>query len=447
MAFIAICMGFLLIQLDATIVNVALPAIGQDLGGTLTGLQWIVDSYTLALAGLLLTTGSLADQWGARRIYLAGLLLFTIASATCAAAPTLGVLVAARAVQGIGAAALLPCSLTLLARLYPTGRERARALGVWGLIASLGLAAGPVLGGLTVAFAGWRIIFLANLPIGALTVVLLLRAVPETSLTHTRKFDVAGMITGVVGLTAATAGCIEAGHSGWLSPLTLVLLAVGAVAAGAFGWAESRSAAPMMPLSIFRSAAFSATVLLGLLFNLCLYGALLCLSLFLQQSHHLTALAAGGTLFPLTVMIGVGATASGRLTARFGPRPPMLAGMTCGAIGALMLGFAGPHPSIAVIITGSAVLGLCSLTMPAMTSVALGALDADRAGLASGVLNAARQAGGALGVALLGSLLVATGGPALTAPLIAVGGAYVLATALAWLATKPAHERTLTMAK
>jgi DHA2 family methylenomycin A resistance protein-like MFS transporter len=433
-ALAAICVGFALIQLDATIVNVALPAIQRDLGGTIGALQWIIDSYTLALAALMLTTGSIADQWGARRVYIVGLLVFTGASAACFAAPTLGILLAARAVQGIGAATLLPCSLALLAHIFPAGRERTHALSVWGGVASVGLAAGPVAGGLLTAGVGWRLIFLVNVPIGLATAVLLRWAVPQIPGNANRRVDLAGMVCGAGALTGVAAGCINAGEYGWISAPAIVPLLVGAAMTALFIVVEHRSPRPMMPLSVFATASFRATVMLGFFFNLCLYGALLCLTLFLQQVRGLGVLPAGLALLPLTVSIGVGASASGRMVTRFGPRTPMLLGMLLAGAGALVLSLVGRGTPLTVLIAGSLLLGMCSLCMPAMTSVALNALGTDRAGLASGILNAARQTGGAVGVAFLGAWLTADQ-LSLQGPLLVTALCYGAAALLAWRAT------------
>ena len=440
-ALAAICLGFFVIQLDVTIVNVALPTIQREIGGTVAGLQWVVDSYTLALASVMLTAGSMADRTGARRVYLIGLAGFAAGSAACALAPGLGVLIAARAVQGLGASALLPCSLALIVHRFPDRGARARALGVWGAMGSLGVALGPVVGGALIALAGWRAIFLVNIPVCVLAGWLLLRYVPESPRDPARRTDVPGLLLGVAALAALTAGFIEAGQEGWLAPLPVALGAV-AVAAGVFFlMAERRQASPMLPLGLFRSRAFSAGTAVGVLFNLSLYGSLLCISLFLQQSQHESAFATGLLILPMSVAVGAGSFASGRLTARFGPRVPMIAGLALAAAGAAVIATVGAATPLAVLLAGSVILGLCSLAMPAMTSVVVGAAGRQQVGVASGVLNAARQAGGALGVALLGALLTGTspGQHAMTlqVPLSVATASLLAAVGLAWMATSP----------
>jgi MFS transporter, DHA2 family, methylenomycin A resistance protein len=433
-ALVSVCLGFFVIQLDVTIVNVALPAIAHELGGSVGALQWIIDAYTLALASVMLTAGSLADRIGARRVFTAGLAVFCLGSAACAAAPSLGVLITARAVQGLGASALVPCSLALIVHQFPEPGERARALGVWGGIGSLGVAIGPVLGGTLVAVAGWRSIFLVNVPVCLLTVILLRRNVSESPLHPERRTDLAGLFLGVIALAGLTGGFITAGQQGWLALLPWALLAVAAVAAVLLVVAERRQAAPMLPPGLFRSRNLSAATAVGVLFNLCLYGTLICLSLFLQQTRHESALTTGLLILPMSVAVGAGAVASGRLTARFGSRPPMLAGLTLAAAGAVLLACAGTG-SLTVLIAGSVLLGLCSLAMPAMTAVAVGSAGPQYAGVASGVLNAARQAGGALGVALLGALLTGSGhggkGMTLALPLAVAACGYLIAIGLA----------------
>jgi MFS transporter, DHA2 family, methylenomycin A resistance protein len=437
-ALISICLGFFVIQLDVTIVNVALPAIGRQIGGSLAGLQWVIDAYTLALASIMLTAGSAADRVGARKVFAGGLTVFAAGSAACAAAPALGVLIAARAVQGLGASALLPCSLALIVHQYPDPRARARALGMWGAMGSLGVALGPVFGGVLVALAGWRSIFLVNVPVCALTVFLLRRYVRESPLNPARRTDVPGLLLGVASLACLTAGFISAGQLGWSGPVPWILLAAGAALAWLLVRAERGQQSPMLPLGLFRSREFSGAVGVGLVFNLVLYGSLLCLSLFLQQARRETVLVTGLLLLPMSVMVGAGSVASGRLTARLGARPPMLAGLAVAAAGAAVLATVGAGSSLWLVLGGSVLLGLVSLAMPAMTAVVVGAAGRERAGVASGILNAARQAGGALGVALLGSLLGSAGSRAghalsLHVPLAVAAAGYLLALTLAWL--------------
>ena len=323
----AVCLGFFVIQLDVTIVNVALPTIQRDIGGTVAGLQWVIDAYTLALAAVMLTAGSAADRLGAKREFMAGLVAFAAGSAGCAAAPGLGVLIAARTVQGLGASALLPCSLALIVHHFHDAEPRARALGVWGGMGSIGVALGPVAGGGLIAAVGWRSIFLVNIPFCILTGWLVARYVAESSRDSSRRADIPGLLLGVVALAGLTGGFIEAGQRGWLAPLPGALIATGIIAGVLFVCAERRRADPMLPLRLFRARPFSAATGVGVLFNFCLYGTLICISLYLQQSRHESAIATGLLILPMSVAVGIGSAASGWLTARSGPRPPMVAGL------------------------------------------------------------------------------------------------------------------------
>jgi MFS transporter, DHA2 family, methylenomycin A resistance protein len=432
-ALLSVCLGFFVIQLDVTIVNVALPAIQREIGGSLAGLQWVIDAYTLALASIMLTAGSTADRLGARKVFVLGLAAFAVGSAACAAAPSLSVLIAARAVQGLGASALLPCSLALIVHQFPDPRARARALGVWGGMGSVGVALGPVLGGALVTAAGWRSIFLVNVPICGLTVALVRRYADESPKHPDRRTDVPGLLLGVTTLAGLTAGFITAGQQGWFAPLPGALLAAGLIAGWLFVRAERRQPSPVLPLGLFRSRNLSGATGVGLIFNLVLYGSLLCLSLCLQGERHESVLATGLLLLPMSVTVGVGSLASGPLTARLGPRPPMIAGLTLAAIGAALLAAAGTATSLPLILAGSVLLGLVSLAMPAMTAAVVGAAGPGHAGVASGILNAARQSGGALGVAVLGSLLGHGHALSLRVPLLVATAGYLIAVALAWL--------------
>jgi DHA2 family methylenomycin A resistance protein-like MFS transporter len=444
-ALFALCLAFLVVQLDATIVNVALVAIGHDLGGSLAGQEWVVDGYTVAFAAAMLAAGAAGDRFGARRICLGGLVVFGAASALCALAPGLAALCAARVLQGVGAAALLPCSLALIARQFPDPRRRAHALGVWGAMGSLGMALGPALGGALVTAAGWRMIFLVNLPY-CLVAVLLIRA---SSAADRRRvatgLDLAGPVLGTLGLAALVGGCIEFGGGRYLPGLALLVAAV--VLVVLLLRQERRATDPMLPPVMLCAPRFAATVGAGFLFNFCIYGALLCLTFYLQLTRHIPAWRAGLLVLPMTVTVGVGSTVSGLLTARVGPRLPMLAGFTAGGLGVLIMAWGSADDSTPTVVLGSTVLGCCALAMPAMTALALStAPEADtpggRTGLAGGVLNTARQTGGALGVAVLGGVYGGAIVGGTTAPLLApalVGaGSCLLAVLLTLRATRSA---------
>jgi MFS transporter, DHA2 family, methylenomycin A resistance protein len=442
LALAAACLGFFVIQLDATVVNVALEAVRTDLGGALADQQWVVASYTVALAAGMLTAGAMGDRFGSRRVCLVGLAVFALASAACAAAPDMPVLIAARTLQGIGAAALLPCSLALIVQQFPDPRERAHALGVWGGISGIGMAAGPVLGGVLVALVGWRAIFLVNVPVCVVAIVMIGRWAAESPARRSGPLDLSGLVLGTLALAALAGGLIEAGHRGWTHPLPLTLMIGGALLFPIFVLVERHAPEPMVPLGIFASRRLSAGTGVGFLFNFCLYGVLLCVSLFLQGPLGQSPFAAGMQILPLTVAIAIGAATSGRLTGRFGARVPMLIGFGAGATGAALLFLAGPSGPPELVVAGAVVLGFCSFAMPAMTSVVMSDVAAHRAGLGSGVLNTARQAGGALGAAVLGSLLVVGSGMSLRIPMVVTIAAYAAAIALTLLATRSGGSGT-----
>jgi DHA2 family methylenomycin A resistance protein-like MFS transporter len=409
LALAAICLGYFMVILDTTIVNVALPALRVDLSASVRGLQWVVDGYLLMLAALLLTGGVLADRLGARRVFQVGLGLFVAASVGCGVAPSTVVLVLARMAQGIGAALAVPASLALLRAAFPDAPSRTRAIGVWGGIAGVAAATGPILGGLLVTAASWRWVFFVNVPIGLVAMVLTARQVPAPE-ARPRSLDPAAQLTGVLALAALTLALIEGGHAG-LTPLVISAAAVCVAASAAFIIIEHRVAHPMLPPALFRNATFTGGNLVGLLINLGFYGELFVLNLYFQQVLGYSALVAGLALLPQMGMATVGSTLSGAYTARAGgPRPTMLIGLVLGGAGLLGLIVAGPHTPYGWLIGPLLAAGFgMSFTMPAATTAVVEGAPADRAGLASGAINAARQVGGVIGVALLGALVVGGG--------------------------------------
>jgi MFS transporter, DHA2 family, methylenomycin A resistance protein len=429
LALVVICLGYFMVIVDATIENVALPAIGRNLHGGVTGLQWVVDAYTLSFAGLLLTGGALAERLGARRVFTAGLVVFAAASAACGLAPGMGVLVSAR---------LVPSSLVLLQAAYPTREQRARAFGVWGAIAGIGAASGPVIGGLLVTGWSWRGVFFLNLPFALAALALVRRSVPA-ALPRPRGVDLAGQLLGIAGLALLTWSLVEAGHAGWAAPGVLAGFCLSAAAWAGFAWAEHRAADPMLPLRMFARPAFRAGAAVGLLINLGFYGQLFLMSLYLQDIRGYSALVAGLAMLPEAALLTVASMASGRIMARTGPRLPMLAGLLLGGAGLLGLTVAGPATDYAFLVVPMAAAGFgIALTMPAATAAVIEAAPADRGGIASGVINASRQAGGVLGVALLGSLADGRAGfiPGLHVGLVIAAGAFLAGAAVTFFGTE-----------
>jgi MFS transporter, DHA2 family, methylenomycin A resistance protein len=405
LALLVISLGYLMVIADSTAVNVALPAVGHDTHGDVTWLQWVVDGYTLSFAGLLLTGGALSERLGARRVFLAGLALFAVASAACGLAPSLPAVVAARVAQGAGAALQVPASLVLLQAAYPTRAGRARAFGVWGAIAGIGAASGPVVGGLLVSAWSWRAVFFLNLPLALTAIVLGARSVPAPE-RRERDVDLPGQVLAVAALGLLTAALVQAGRAGWASPLVAGGVCLAAVAAGGFVLAERAAAQPMLPLQLFTRPAFRSASAVGLLINLGFYGQLFVMSLYLQDVRGYSALAAGLALLPEAALISIASAISGRIMARTGARLPMLIGLFLGSAGLAGLVVAGANTAYLLLVAPMAAAGFgMALTMPAATATVIEAAPSDRGGIASGVINAARQAGGVLGVALLGSMV------------------------------------------
>ncbi|MGG2460789.1 MFS transporter [Streptomyces sp. RGM 3693] len=403
---VAVCLGYFLVILDVTVVTVALPDLGRALGAGVTGLQWTVDGYTLVFAGLLLFCGGLADRFGGRTVFLAGLAVFTTASAGCALAPSVAVLVLARLVQGVGAALLVPASLALLRAAYPEPAARARAFGVWGAVAGLAAGAGPVLGGVLVASFGWRAVFLVNLPASLAALVLTIRQVPRSPAAPTRRgLDVPAQTAAAISVAALAAGCIEAGAPGRPRAVVLGAFAVALLGLAAFLLLEHRAPAPMLPLALFRNRAFTASTAVGILLNTGFYGLLFLAPLYFQQVHHYSALRTGFALLPAVGLVAAGSALAGRLTARTGPRPPMVAGLVIGAAGLAGWLCAGPGTPYVALVGPMAAAGFgTALTMPAATTAVMESAPGDRGGAAAAVFNAARQVGSVLGVAVFGTL-------------------------------------------
>jgi len=406
---LAASFAFIIVQLDVTIVNVALPEIGRELGAGVSALQWVVDAYTLGFAVFLLSAGVLGDRFGARRVFLSGFALFTVASLACAMAPGPLALNLARAVQGVGAALLVPSSLAILNASYAHDRAQlAKAIAWWTAAGGVSIAAGPVLGGLLMSFAGWRSIFWVNVPICVLGFWLTLRVVPALhGKDPARHFDVAGQLLAIVALTALIGAVIEFNALGFASHLLQGALLVALLAAALFLRSQQRSAAPMLPLGLFRDRAFSGAVLFGVLVNFAYYGVIFVLSFHLQKVRGFSVLHAGLVFLPLTGTFIFSNIASGRMQARLGSRSPMIVGGLIGAAGYALLGVLGAShdasflqmlPGLVLIPAGM------GLAVPAMTTSILSAVERSQAGTASAILNTARQVGGAMGVAIFGAM-------------------------------------------
>jgi MFS transporter, DHA2 family, methylenomycin A resistance protein len=407
-ALVATSLGFGVVQLDVSVVNVAIAPIGADFGGAVAGLQWVVNAYTVGFAALILSAGALGDRIGARRMFVAGFVLFTAASAACGLAPTLPALVAARGLQGVGAAVLVPCALSLLAHAYPEHRARARAVGLWAAGASIAVAAGPLVGGLLIASLGWRSIFFINVPIGLVAIGLTCRHTVETTRSRERGPDVPGQVLAVIALVALTAAMVEAGRRGFADPLVLGGCVVAVAAGAGFVALEARRENPMLPLRLFRSRTFSATSAIGLLVNVAFYGLIFVLSLYFQTTRGWSPLRTGLAFAPTAAAVLVANLTAGRLARAVGARNVLVAAallMGASLAGLVVVDAGIPYPwLVGQLVTLGLGLGT---VVPVMTAALLGSVDTSRSGLASGTLNTARQTGSAIGVALFGSLSAA----------------------------------------
>lgn len=402
----ATSISYVVVILDTSIVNVALQSIGTTFGGGMAALQWVVNAYTLAFASLLLTGGMLGDRWGARKSYLGGLAVFTVASALCGFAPDMTVLIAARVLQGVGAALLVPCSLTLLNGAYPDAGERARAIGVWAGCGGAALAAGPLAGGVLIDVWGWRGIFAVNVPIGLLGIWLTLRVARDERRATARHFDVAGQIAAIVALAASIAVLIEGGSLGWGSQAVVAGIGVSVAAWASFICIEARRPQPMLPLAFFRHGVFTGAAFAAMTTALTSFGLVFVLALYFQRARGYSPLWTGLAFLPLTVVVTGGNIAVGRLVKIYGARWPLTAGLALQAAGFAALALPDTTAPYWLVALPLPLVGLGGgFVTPAATAALMGTVDARRAGIAAGVLNSARQAGAALGVAVFGTLL------------------------------------------
>jgi EmrB/QacA subfamily drug resistance transporter len=395
------------VVLDASITNVALPSIGRDLGLSQDALSWVVNAYTLTFGGFLLLGGRLADLLGRRRIYVAGLVLFAVASFVGGFAQSEATLVAARAVQGLGAALLSPAALSILTATFREGAERNRALGVWGAVAGSGGAAGVLLGGILTEYLSWRWVLFVNVPIAAAAIALAPRLVPESRSTREREgFDVAGAVTVTAGLAVLIYALVDANAAGWGSTQTIVLLALAAALLVAFVVIERRTAAPLVPFDVFSSRTRTGAYATGLLVGASLFSMFFFISLYMQQVLGWDALKAGLAYLPLALTIIVSAGIASQLVTRIGFKPVVIAGLLFVAAGLFLfarISADGSFGGDVLIPSLLAAIGLGFSFVPVTIGGTTG-IPPDEAGLASGLINAGQQIGGALGLAILAAV-------------------------------------------
>ncbi|MGW1709956.1 MFS transporter [Streptomyces sp. NPDC002206] len=444
MALGAALLGFFVITLDALVVNVALPSIRNSLGGGNTGLQWVIDGYTLMFAALLLSAGSLTDRLGARCTFAVGLAVFVAASAVCGLAPNLGMLVSARLVQGAGAAVIVPSSLALIREAFPDAGERAKAISVWALGGSVGSAAGPVAGGF-LSQVDWRLIFFVNLPVGLIALFLLART-HRSPPSGQAPFDWTGQLSAVVAMGALTFGAIKAGADGFTALQAIVSFAMAVVAAVVFVVAQVRGPHSVIGLTLLRERTMVVSAPIGFALNTGFYGMIFLLSLYLQQAKGMSAPATGLAFVPMTLLTAFISPTAAWFAARFGPHMPVITGQVVMMAGLTLLALVPASAPTWLLIAAMVPVGAGgSLAVPALTSLLLDQVAAGRAGTAGGVLNTSRQIGGALAVAVFAALVadhdhLAAG---LETSLLIAAAALLLTTAASFLlGPPPAREPT-----
>jgi EmrB/QacA subfamily drug resistance transporter len=418
----AMCFALFMAMLDNTVVNVALPKIQDSLGAGVSGLQWVVDAYTLLFASLLLTGGTLGDLYGRKRLFMSGLVIFSIGSLLCGLAGSIGFLIASRALQGVGAAALIPSTLSILTHTFPDPRERAQAIGLWAGVSGLALALGPVVGGLLVDSLGWQSVFFLNVPVGFVGLLVAARYAPESKNPEGRTLDIPGQVLGIAWLGSLTYALIEGNARGWTSPVILSAFAIAVVGLIAFLLVERRSASPMLQLSFFRNSTFTGAVTVAALVSFGMFGMLFFLSLFMQNVQGYSPVGAGLRFLPATVAIIITAPLAGRWAARIGSRIPMTIGLAM--VGAGMLCYLGVNEFTPYLhwfwIQPIQGVGM-GLTMAPMTAAVMGSVPPARSGMASATTNASREVGGTFGIALLGAILTARLNSVMTGALTALG--------------------------
>jgi EmrB/QacA subfamily drug resistance transporter len=402
----SLCFALFMIMLDNTVVNVALPAIKSDLGITQAELEWTVAAYALTFASLLLTGGKLGDLYGRRLIFAVGLVVFTTSSLLCGLSSTGTELIGARALQGVGAALMMPSTLSIISATFSV-RERGTAIGIWAGVSAVALAIGPLLGGVITEHISWNWIFFVNIPIGILAVLSAIFVVPESKDTsQEQRLDLPGLLTSAIALFALVFALIEAHRYGWTSALILGLFAIGVIALASFVLLEQHQRLPMLDLSLFRSGTFAGANLVAILVTLAMFGIFVFFPIYMQTFRGWSPIQAGAALLPWTVMIVIFAPIAGKLSDRVGSRWLIAAGMATVAGCCLLLSTINLHSSFWNLLPAFILGGLgMSFVMTPMSAAVMGAAPVAKAGVASGVLNTFRQVGVALGIAITGAIV------------------------------------------
>lgn len=402
------CMSLLIVSLDNTVLNVALPSMRRDLNASVAGMQWTIDAYTLVLASLLMLAGSTADRIGRRKVFVAGLVLFTVGSLLCSLAPTLDWLIAYRMVQAVGGAMLNPVAMSIITNTFTEPAERARAIGVWGAVAGISMAAGPLVGGVLVDSVGWRSIFWVNLPVGLVALALTLRHVPESRAARPRRVDPVGQLLVMALLGSLTYGIIEAPAAGWRSPLIMGCALVAVASLVGLLRYEPRREEPLIDFRFFRSAPFSGATVIAVSAFAGMAGFLFLNTLYLQEVMGLDALHAGLYMLPMAAMTMLVAPLSGRLVGSRGPRLPMLIAGVAMAASGLLFAALRAETSTALMFTGYVLFGLgFGMVNAPVTNTAVSGMPRSQAGVAAAIASTSRQTGSTLGVAVVGAVLAA----------------------------------------
>ena len=405
----AVSFGLFMIMLDNTVVNVALPTMQRDLHVSISQLEWIVIAYALTFASLLITGGKLADLYGRRRLFVVGLVVFSLSSLACGLASNAGFLIGARAVQGVGAALMSPATLSIIVATFPP-KQRGQAIGIWAGVSALALAIGPLAGGLITEHLNWNWIFFINVPVGALAIVVSQLAIRESRDTSLEQsIDVPGLLTSGGFLFSLSYALVEGNRHGWTSPEILGLFAGSAILLVTFVVLEHRQRLAMLDLSLFRIGAFTGANVVAMLVSLSMFGVFFFISLYVQNILHYSPTKAGATFLPMVLLIILIAPIAGRLSDRIGSRWLMGGGMTLLGISLLLYERIGVHSDFWTLLPSLLVGGVgMAMVMSPMTSAAMGAVPIDKAGVGSGVLNSFRQVGGSLGIAIMGAIVGAS---------------------------------------
>jgi EmrB/QacA subfamily drug resistance transporter len=412
------CMSLFIVGLDITVVNVALPSIGQELHAGISGLQWTVGAYTVVMASLLLFSGSTADRFGRKRTFVVGLTVFSLGSLGCSLAPSVGLLVAFRVVQAVGGSMMNPIAMSIITNTFTDARERAQAVGVWGAVFGISMALGPIVGGTLVSSVGWRSIFLINLPVGLAAIILTLRFIPESRAPRPRRFDPVGQGFVIVLLATLTYGIIEAPSRGWSSALIVAAFAASAAALLGLLVYEPRRADPLVDLRFFRSVPFTSSIVIAVAAFAAFGGFLFLNTLYLQEARGLSPVQAGLATVPMALMTVLASPLSGRIVGRHGPRVPLAISGVCSVIACAMLTGIGPQTPLAWLFAAYVIFGIgFGFVNAPITNAAVSGMPRAQAGVASAIATTSRQFGQTLGVAIVGALVTSRVGDSVHADL------------------------------